>query len=228
MNGRAIKYLTALTLVALVLTFGACNGIGDPDYGPFKNKFKTTDFSSAIFKAAPDSLGVRPLLLPIEDDTLDEGQFAVRMQPVKKLHSTKSKCPAIFQVVRSAYACSGPIPSSDDVIEDIRISSNKRFTADRPPGEDRSELFDIVVLNRSKFGTRRFELNKFLEREPNAADELILILDAAPDRTSDFQFTVEYEQDGKGLEHFAFETEPVVLASSGRDGRGVKIGRENR
>lgn len=209
-----MKRLMALSLLALLLASGACDGTGGTDCGPFKDKFKTTDFSSAVFKATFDTLRVKPNLSPIEGDTLEEGQYAVRMEPVKELYSRSSIPSVSFQVARSAYACSPPIPTSDEVIQDIRIFSDKRFKDDYPAGKDLSGLFDVVVLNRADFGYRRFELKNFLEREPNAVDELVLILDAKPETTSNFQFTIEYEQKGKGLETFQFEAGPVVLKSS--------------
>lgn len=184
-----------------------------PDCGPFEDKFKTTDFFGEVFSATFDPGKVEPNLSPIEGDTLSEGSYAVRMVPKKMLYSTRSRSSTSFQIISSAYACSPPIPTSDEVIKDIRIYSDKRFKDAYPAGEDLSGLFDAVVLNRADFGYRRFELNDFLGREPNAVDELILLLDAKPETTSRFQFTVEYEQDGDGLERFEFETDPVVLKS---------------
>lgn len=206
-----MRQLLAFGLLALFLTFGACSTAGT-DCGPFEDKFKTTDFSTEVFRATFDTVQVEPNLSPIEGDTLEEGSYAVRMVPEKMLYSTRSKASTSFQIINSAYACSPPIPTSDEVIKDIRIYSDKRFKDDYPAGEDLSGLFDAVVLNRADFGGyRRFELTNFLEKEPNAVDELILILVAKPETTSSFQFTVEYEQDGKGLERFEFETDPVVL-----------------
>ena len=204
----------ALGLLALLLTFGACSTAG-PNCGPFQDKFKTTGFSSEVFSATPDSLNVAPNLSPVEGDTLRKGHLAVRMEPKKVLYSQSSRSSTSFQIINSAYACSPPIPSSDEVIKDIRIYSDSHFKDGYPAGEDLAGLFDVVILNRSDYGRyRRFELNDFLEREPNAVDELILVLDARPETASKFQFTVEYEQEGKGIESYEFKTDPIVLKSS--------------
>ena len=209
----AMRNLIALGLLVFLLAIGACDSTVGTDCGPFEDKFKTTDFSSAARKATFDSLKVEPNLSPIEDDTLDEGHFAVRMEPVKMLYSQKSTSSGSFQIISSAYACSPPIPTSDEVIKDIRIYSDKDFNDGYPAGKDLAELFDVVVLNRAEYGYRRFELPNFVEQKPNAADKLILILKARPETTSSFQFTVEYEQEGKGLANYDFETNPVVLKS---------------
>lgn len=210
-----MRRLVVLGLLVLLLTFafGACSTTG-PDCGPFKDKFKTTDFSSSVFKATPDSLRVSPNLSAIEGDTLEGGRIAVRMEPVKMLYSMRLGTSHSFQIINSAYACSPAEPTSEELIKDIRIYSDKHFRDGFSAGEDLAELFDIFALREADYGWQQFELDNFLAREPNAADELILILDAKPKTTSSFQFTVEYEQEGKGLEYYKFKSDPVVLKSS--------------
>lgn len=212
-----MKRLLVLTLATILLPVGACTSPVD-DCGPFPDKFKTTGFATSVQQATfSDSLGVEPMLAPT-GDTLRTGHLAVQMRAEKETYiSRRSEAPTL-QFLSSAYACSPILPTSDEVIQDIEITSSTAFGEAHPAGDDLSALFDVVVFRRSlaydeKHGYQRYDLNEFLERDPPAAWKLILVLDATPPTTTRAQFTVEYEQDGKGLEHYEFTTESVVVTS---------------
>lgn len=205
-----MRSVLACGLLALILAIGACTTADD--CGPFPGKFYTTDFSSEAVKATvPDTNRVKPTLSPIDGDTLTDGHFAIRMLPQTTTYSLRPKRERSFRLFNTAYACSPDIPTSDEVIQDIRISTDPPFGSDGSSSDDVSSLFDIIVLTRD--GYREYELDGFLSRAPNAVRELILILDATPETTSRFQFTVEYVQDGRGLEYYEFQTNPIVLPS---------------
>lgn len=209
------RLLTAV-LIGTLLTVGAC-GLSSTDCGPFPNKFKTTGFTTSIHQVEfPDSLGPRPQLSPIMGDTLGTGPLAIQMQPDIETYYAHRFEESPLQVLPSAYACSPALPSSDEVIEDIRIYGDTNFGDDHLAGDDLSALFDIVVYRKSRandgyHGYRRFDLNTFLARDPTAAYTLFLVLEESPSTTTEVTFTVEYEQNGRGLSSYSFRTEPVVL-----------------
>ena len=207
-----MKHLLACALLfGLIASLGAC-GVTD-ECGPFKNKFKTTGFTSEAYKFEPgDSLSARPDLLPINDDTLLYSDFSIQMRPHKEGYFSSYERGSSFSFVPSAYACSPPIPSTDEAIKDMQIYSDKDFNSEYAAGDDLAGLFDILVLNQARdFYYRRFDLNTFLSTAPNATDEIILVLKTAPQTTSGFQFTVKYYQEGRGLHRYEFETKPVAL-----------------
>jgi len=207
-------------LVLLVLCVGplaACEMTGGgcpPGVGDGKEYFKTTGFSTTAVRATfPDSLQIRPDLSPIAGDTLASGQLAIQMTPEKVLYSQALPPSVSFHLLPAAHACSPVEPRSEERIQDIRLSSNRSFRG-HPPGDTLSAFFDVVARNRAEYGTRRFELDAFRSMEPRAVDELILLLDARPETTARFRFTVEYEQEGPGLDTYEYTTAPIVLPAA--------------
>jgi hypothetical protein len=204
--------LLPLLLLFCAAVLGGCEsgGRGCPPLD-IEDHFKTTGFSSSIKRAAyPDSSRIRPELSPIANDTLKTGRPAILMEPEKVLYSQTSIPAPSFQLLPAARACSPEPPRSEETIEDIRIFSNRPFRG-RLPGDTLSTFFDVVAHNRAEHDYRRFDLDAFLSMRPRAVDELILLLDAQPDRTMRVRFTVEYEQKGPGLGSYTHTTEPVVL-----------------
>jgi len=191
--------LLSFTLFALLLASGACNSVVD-DCGPFKGKFKTIDFTTAAYRiengdvlnTEPGLPPLEPVLSPIGNDTLAGGELAIRMTPSKELYFSESERANSISFISAAYACSPPIPSSDEVIRAIEIYSDEALNSAYPADHNLADLFDVVVLNRaSGMIYHRFDLNDFLSGAPKAVDEMVLVLNAAPERTSAFEFTVK-------------------------------------
>jgi len=196
-------------LAACQMTGGGC----PPDVGNENEHFKITDFSTSTLRATKtDSLRIRPELSPIDNDTVDSGRLAIRMEPEKVFYSRASSFDVSFHLLPAAHACSIAEPRSEETITDIRIRSNRSFRG-RAPGDTLSPFFEVVAINQAAYGVQRFELAEFLSMEPRAVDELILLLNARPDTTNRFQFTVEYEQVGPGLKAHEYTTAPVVLTA---------------
>ena len=210
-----MKRLLTIALLGLLLASGACDAAFDPcgDLSGFGDKFKTTGFTTEAFRIEGfDSLRAEPALSPIAGDTLAGGGLAIRMTPTQESYSSTSERSASVGFVPAAYACTPVIPSSDEIIRDIQVYSDRPFDDAHPAGTDLADLFDVIALYRAgSGGHRRLDLNAFLAEVPNAADELILVLTSAPRATSAHRFTVKYFQEGAGLDYYAFETEPVVL-----------------
>lgn len=210
-----MKRLLTFAFLGLLLASGACDTVVE-DCGPFQDKFKTTGFNTTTYRIdASASSDAEPDLFVIENDTLSAGEFAIRMVPQKELYYSSSKASTGVSFVSAAYACSPPIPSSDEVIQNIRIYSGKAFNSEYSAEDNLADLFDVLVLNRSKgMIYERFSLKGFLASEPNAVDELILVLNSVPKEVSDHRFTVKYSQDGRGVDDFEFTTDAVVLEAS--------------
>ena len=93
---------------------------------------------------------------------------------------------------------------------DIQIYSDKGFSTDYPAGENLVELFDVYALYMRE-GPRRIDLIDFITEEPNAPDQLILLLKSRPSEASEIQFSVRYLQDGEKLNEFEFSTKPITI-----------------
>jgi len=213
-----MKKILTFILTVVLLAAGACTSPVD-DCGPFPDTFKTTGFEASIHQAEfSDSLGAEPMLSRIAGDTLRTGHFAIELRTEMETYFSHRSEASSTRFLSSAYACSPVLPSSDEVIQDIQIYSDTAFGEEYSAGDDLSALFDVVVYRKSHRhdgypGYRRFDLNEFLDRDPTAAWTLFLVLDETPATTTRAQFTVEYEQDGKGIESYEFTTTSVVLTS---------------
>ena len=206
-----MKRLTVATLFGLSLLLPACFII-DPCRGVEVDKFWTLDFETDIQKVQIDP-GSDPLLSPVEADTLHEGELGIWMVAVKELYTASLEKRPSFSVVSSAYACSvPPEPFSDEVILDIQITSDTDFDAGHPAGSNLADLFSIAFLQLTRYNEfRQIALEDFILLERNAVDELILILEAQPEQTGAFQFTVNYTQEGERLTAYEYTTPTVVL-----------------
>lgn len=208
-----MKRLISVVLVVVFATVAACNFPIGNDCGPFKNKFRTLDVSTSLAEAEIDTVESRPVLSPISNDTLRSPLLAIDMQPQIELYDERFRPLSAFQIILAAHACSPPIPSSEEVITGLRITADAPFADGYPAGANLAPLFDAAVYNRADFGYRRFDLPAFLDRTPSAADRIILLLTERPETTRELRFTVEYEQQGPGLETYTFTSEPVVVPS---------------
>ena len=214
-HNPSMKRLLAFALLGLLFSLGACDAAFDPcgELPDSGDTFKTTGFTTEALRIeSGDSLRVEPALSPIADDTLAGDSLAIRMTPTQAFYSTASKGSMPVGFVSVAYACTPKIPSSDEIIRDIQVYSDRAFDDAHPAGDDLADLFDVVAFYRAGHaGYRRLGLNAFLSEAPNAADELILVLTSAPQATSAHRFTVKYFQEGAGLDYYEFETDVVVL-----------------
>lgn len=206
--------LWGLVAVGMLFAVGACNMVDD-GCGPFKDKFRTTDFATATARLDDLSPEAGLRLSAIAGDTLAPGELAIQMLPVQEHYFSETSGRGAFRFVAVAYACSPVIPTSDEVITGIQVFSDTPFGPGYAVGDDLARLFDVVVLDRAAGGYQRFDLETFLAQAPNAVDELVLVLKAPPAATSGFRFTVKYSQTGSGLGMFEFVTDAVVLKSTG-------------
>ncbi len=198
-------------LLGLPAAFAACDMVVD-DCGPFDNTFEITGFQTEALETevSGDSLSTHLRLTPIEGDTVAYDRFAIRMLAQIDTYSADAESSPSFSLVRRAYACSPPPLASEETIRDIQIYSDQDFDAAHPAGTDLAGLFDVFVFYQRN-GYERADLNAFVAGAPNAAEELVLVLKAAPQAAGAFRFTVKYFQEGRALDYYEFETESVTI-----------------
>ena len=207
------KTILSIAGIAVLFTFItiSCDSPLDIDCGPFPDKFRVTDFSTSIKKVTHyDSSTLSIQLSEIQSDSIQFDEFAIEMYPVTEVFFSSVFDKINFQFIKSAYACSPIDPASDDKILDIQIYSDKDFSDEYPAGENLAELFEVYALYMRE-GPRRFNLIDFITEEPNAPDQLILLLQSGPSEASEIQFSVRYLQDGEKLSEFEFSTEPITI-----------------
>jgi len=196
--------------IFIILTV-SCNITGT-DCGPFTNyNYKITDFTTSLKQIAyTDPISQDVQLSSLEKDTLVFSELAIHMIPNTESYTAQAKPEFNLSFFETAYACSPPIPSSEDKITDIQIFSNKDYSNEFSSQNNLSELFDIIVRypNRSN---QRVSLSEFLTSNPEAPTEIVLIPTTAPSTTNSFQLTIKYFQDGLELDHYEFTTNSIVI-----------------
>ncbi len=207
------KTILSIVSIAALFTFLtiSCNTPTDIDCGPFPDKFRITDFSTSIKKVTHYDSSTRSIQLSeINSDSIRFDEFAIDMTPATEVFFSGVLDKINIQFIQNAYACSPIIPTTDDKILDIQIYSDKGFSTDYPAGENLVELFDVYALYMRE-GPRRIDLIDFITEEPNAPDQLILLLKSRPSEASEIQFSVRYLQDGEKLNEFEFSTKPITI-----------------
>jgi len=207
------KTIVSITGIAVLFTFItiSCDAPTDLDCGPFPDKFRVTDFSTSIKNVTYyDSSSWSVQLSDIQGDSIQFNKFAIQMYPVTEVYFSSVLERFNIQIIQKAYACSPIEPASDDKILDIQIYSDKDFNAEYPAGENLAELFKVYALY-MRDGSRRVDLVDFISEEPNAPDQLILLLSSGPSEATEFLFSVHYFQDGEKLNEFEFTTDPITI-----------------
>lgn len=206
---------TILSIFSIVVLFTfittSCDSITGNDCGPFPDKFQVTDFSASVKKVSHyDASSSSIQLSEADSDSIRFDEFAIEMTPITEEFYSSVLDRINFQFIQSAYACSPTIPVSSDTVLDIQIYSDKDFSYEYPAGENLAELFEVYALY-NRDGGMRVDLIDFLSEEPNAPDQLILLLKSAPSEATKIKFSVRYLQDGEKLNEFEFVTESVTI-----------------
>lgn len=208
------KIITAYISLAVFFTIIAisCN-IFEDDCGPFDSKFKTIGFITELNNISIiESPNLNIQYSTLEKDSVRFNEISISMFPVGKSYSTNLKKKTSFLSTNVAFACSPVIPVSEEIVTGIEIFSDKNFNSEYTSGNNLAELFDVVVLYRSS-DYQRYDLNEFVSSEPNVPDEIFLLLKSAPETTDQFQFKIQYSQDGIDMDFHEFTTNRVVIIS---------------
>ncbi|MAL18148.1 MAG: hypothetical protein CL670_01695 [Balneola sp.] len=202
-------YIISVALLALLSI--SCNLTGD-DCGPFKDKFKVVNFDVELENVSiSSSLGELQIAhSALQTDTVKVAEFGISLFPVSEYYSLNTSPRRSFSFFSKAYACSPPIPVSEEIITNIKISSNRDYNSNFSAGDDLSELFDVMVFYRGE-GYEAYSLNEFISSNPSVPDELFLIPSSTPETTQPITFTIQYYQDGIDLDYFESTTKPVVI-----------------
>lgn len=212
MEKNTLYNVLAAILIATIVII-ACELPVDPDCGPFKDRFMAVDFKTQINRiTCLDTLHTDIQFMIMDTDTFSFDEFAITMYPVAEYYFSNRHSNRLAFFISNVYACSPIHPSSDEVIRDIRIYSDRNFNEGYPAGENLAEMFDVIVLYYSSLhGYRRYDLREFLLSEHTVPDEMNFVLTSQPEYTDRIQFTIEYEMHGLVLEYYEVTTDPIVL-----------------
>jgi hypothetical protein len=127
-------------------------------------------------------------------DTISFDKLAFKLTPIKSFYTTENiTSHRNFSFFSEAYACSPPIPYSDEQNGYIIITCEKDFDQLHKSGTNLANLFDVAIFDLYKgIDYYRMSLQDYLALRPNTKDELILFLNEAPEKTDDYVFKIEY------------------------------------
>jgi hypothetical protein len=195
-----MKIFIAILIIGIIsglICLSSCLKINPgPQCGPFDNRFLSTGLSINTLKIRSyDSLTGRFDFAYLNLlDTIPYEKLTLRLMSEKKFYiatSLHQRC--TFSIFSEAYACSPPIPYSDEKVDNIIIKSNKDYDQTHISGDNLADLFEIVIVdNFNSIHNNRMSLKAFLALRPNTKDELYLLLTKAPEKTDDFIFQIQY------------------------------------
>lgn len=203
--------LSSILFIAFIIIGTSCS-VSDNDCSSFDDKFKTVDLYSELNTI---EISESPELFinfeSISRDTITYDTFAILLNPVKEYYSANQGDVLSFSIIPSAYACSPPVPVSEEVITGIDIYSDKPFAENFEADENLHSLFEVFAIYNDS-GVQRMSLQEFLQSEPTVPDQLLLKLTKAPDSIREHRFTINYSQDGLEVNNVTLITQPIVLS----------------
>jgi hypothetical protein len=212
--------------VIAVTAIVSCGSGSDDDYscGPFgspRYDIVGMNVKPTTYEQMPENLG-RPVATINLDaaNTISNGNFILVF--TADTTSNPTNAPSLarqsfrfnFSLLSSAYACSPPMPYTDELLSAINITSDSDFSADYPAGSDLNALFDMqyhengTLLKTDANGERsHYTLSEYNELSYAATQYFQLRLNQAPQNGSHHQFSIEYmHKDG---EHYSMSTEVI-------------------
>ncbi len=193
------NFITTLFIgiISGLICLSSCLKINpEPQCGPFNNRFSSTGLTTNTLKIKSyDSLSGRFDIAYLNLlDTIPYKKLALRLMPEKKFYiATSLHKGCTFSIFSEAYACSPPIPYSDEKVDDIIIKSNTDYDQTHISGDNLADLFEVVIVdNFNSIYNNKMSLKNFLALRPNTKDELYLLLTKAPEKTDDFIFQIQY------------------------------------
>lgn len=206
------KILGLLFLVFLILGSGLISCGDGFDCGPFNDKIKLTELSGVISEVVnfSEEDGIADFS-GFDGDQIYYDRFAIRVEQDFESYSWNDKS-WNFGLISTANACTPPIPRSEEIIDSVVITTNHDFNLDYPLGSDLSNVFDVIVYDEiNDINFKKFDLNDFIATEPNVPFVWYLVLKEAPASATNFQFHVQYYQQGIDTDFFEFTTDSIVI-----------------
>jgi hypothetical protein len=181
--------------------------------GPFPNKFKIIGLEWFNYKVIySDTTHPKLMVSEIDSDTVEYIMYSIFIKPRQETYFAQNLNRWNFSLIHQAYACSPATPQTDEIIDSISITSSKDFDITHPSGNELSDLFDIIVLDYANgIDYKHYTFNDYIKTNPAVPNELVFILTAPPDVTTDFEFLVKYYQNGIDYDYFEFSTRKIVI-----------------
>lgn len=191
----------ALLLVSALLF--SCSGESSPPCGPFSNYIYDIDSMAANIYEVPDGTDY-PAISGVEfaGPSIAHSDLLLVLSAESVTYIAKATSPEFRQswLIKSANACSPPLPYTDETISDISITSNSDFNDTLPSGTVLNAQFLVEYLSEYPgLPTTLYELwpapeslLDYVSRSPNSVAHLGLRLVEGPTSFPSHIFTITY------------------------------------
>jgi len=186
-----------------------------PKCGPFPDKFKLNKIDWYVCRSVYyDTANINYKLehFSIIDSSVIYNEYSVLMTMTPETYYSTIQRTNSISLYNSVYACSPIDPTTDEKIDSISIYCDKDFDTEHPTGKNIADLFDVVVVDEvNNIYNQKFTLKDYLDPKPFVPSQMTLILKSPPDKTSEFEFTIKYYQDGIDYDYFEYKTNKIVI-----------------
>jgi len=208
MKKKLLILFGLLSLITIINTI-SCTKCGDSTvYKVVDVYLKQTGVQFNANNQSPDRL----YYFDIFHDTIYYSFYGIYMEPDLQVASVGELKTSSFGLVSTSYACD-PVPAStNDRIDDIKITADHDFDDTHPKGSNLAEYFDVVVTYyHTNTNEEKYDLIEYLKRKPIVPDQLVLILKMKPKQNTYLSFTVKYTQEGSGMSSKTVKFDAITL-----------------
>lgn len=207
-----MKYL-AIFILTIILTIGGCSIISS-DCDDVNDSYYISDFNRSLKSITYNTENdINYTLNEITEDEISSEKYAIYIDPVENYYNSRASNKLRIGGPSIAFACSPKVPTTDGLIEDIIITSDEDFNEEFPADSDLTEIFDIISFREGQANQIQ-SLSEFLESPKMVPNEIILVLNQAPDSTTNLSFWVALELKNIGYRYFSFKTKYVSVVPS--------------
>lgn len=191
-----------------------------PPCGPFKNYIYDIDsMAASIYEVADgtDGFNISDGAFTGASILFSDLVMVISADNITYIADSTSPGQNKNWLIKSAYACSPPVPYTDETIVSISITSNNDYKGALPAGTELNELFMVNYHSEFPGVTSPMyslypspkALNEYIAQTPNSVAHLGLRLTEAPSLSLTHIFTITYTH-GSG-ESFVLTTPEVTF-----------------
>jgi hypothetical protein len=145
-------------------------------------------------------------------DSIYYSFYGIYMEPDLQVASIRGLKTPSFGLVNTTYACDPVLASTNDRINDIKITADHDFDDKHAKGSNLAEYFDVVVTyHHTNTNEEKYDLIEYLKRKPIVPNQLVLILKKKPKQNIYLSFTVNYSQEGVAMSSKTVKLNAITL-----------------
>lgn len=194
-----------------ILLIIACFAVGCENCDSFPDKFNVNGITCINYQiyrydSTDVMLGSIISVNPIKYDS-----FALGILSTYNTYYSQYNWFNKYLSVSSAFACSPPILSSNEIVESIYITSNLKWDNEHLAGDTLNDIIELVFYQIDSPIVLKLpiDLDTFISQQPTAKQNYFLRFKSSPLIESNYSFKVHYKQ--KNGEIYSAESIPITI-----------------